>query len=91
MTLRPTDFSACEAFFAQNLGDLTRGVSSALDGVYLQEVNGQAVERIVLLLDLTGAECYRWPLLLLERIQRRREEVASRPGATDSTAASIGE
>lgn len=60
------DFKDCEQFFSQPLPDILKSASSSLDDLAVLDVNLQALERVSLLLDILGVECFKWPILVLD-------------------------
>lgn len=63
------DFLNCEEFFSRPLPDLFRSAATCLDDINLAEGAGPILERLCLLLDQLGVECWKWPVLVLTKAE----------------------
>lgn len=59
------DFLACEELFSRPLPELFRFAATCLDDINLAEGGPPILERLCLLLDQLGVECWKWPILIL--------------------------
>lgn len=73
------DFLNCEAFFSRPLPDLFRSAATCLDDINMADGAAPILERLCLLLDQLGVECWKWPVLVMNKAAEgvEKEDVPS--------------